>query len=85
MVGWGGTGETAQEVAKQVASQLKLYVDNNARILRSIGAELGQTHLAPWQQSRILSNHVLEFPEFREISLFDPSGRPVATVSPPSR
>jgi signal transduction histidine kinase len=85
----GGTEESVRlgnkRVAEQVASQLKLYIDNNARILRSIGAELGQTHLAPWQQSRILSNHVLEFPEFREISLFDPSGRPVATsrIGPP--
>ena len=67
------------EVAKQVASQLKLYVDNNARILRSLGEELSSTSLAPWQQSRILANHVLEFPEFREIAILDPSGRAVAT------
>jgi signal transduction histidine kinase len=66
-------------VAKQAASQLKQYVDNNARILRSIGEEIGGTELAGWQQSRILKNHVLEFPEFREISLFDSSGRPVET------
>jgi signal transduction histidine kinase len=67
------------EVAEQVASQLKLYVDNNARILRSLGEELSSTSLAPWQQSRILSNHVLEFPEFREISILDASGRAVVT------
>jgi signal transduction histidine kinase len=66
-------------VAKQAANQLKQYVDNNARILRSIGEEIGGTELAGWQQSRILKNHVLEFPEFREISLFDSSGRPVET------
>jgi signal transduction histidine kinase len=78
-----GTRTSVQQgnarVAEQVASQLKLYVDNNARILRSIGEELRETDLALWQQSRILSNHVLEFPEFREISLFDASGRVVAT------
>jgi signal transduction histidine kinase len=68
-----------QRVAEQVASQLKLYIDNNARILRSVGEELGQTNLATWQKNRILANHVLEFPEFREISLFDASGRPSAT------
>ena len=67
------------EVAEQVASQLKLYVDNNARILRSVGQELSATSLAPWQQTRILTNHVLEFPEFREISLLDASGRTIAT------
>jgi signal transduction histidine kinase len=66
-------------VAEQVAAQLTLYIDNNARILRSLGQELTETNLALWQQSRILRNHVLEFPEFRELSLFDASGRPVAT------
>jgi signal transduction histidine kinase len=67
------------EVAKQVAVQLNLYVDNNSRILRSLGGELSSTSLAPWQQTRILANHVLEFPEFREISLLDASGRTIAT------
>jgi hypothetical protein len=66
-------------VAEQVATQLKLYVDSNARALRSVGEELAGTSLAPWQQARILKNHVLEFPEFREITLFDGSGRPLAT------
>jgi signal transduction histidine kinase len=67
------------EVAEQVASQLKLYIDNNARILRSVGQELSATSLARWQQTRILTNHVLEFPEFRELSLLDASGRTIAT------
>jgi signal transduction histidine kinase len=67
------------EVAKQVASQVKLYVDNNARILRSAGEQLSATSLARWQQTRILTNHVLEFPEFREISILDASGRPIAS------
>src|SRR5688572_392199 len=67
------------EVAEQVASQVKLYIDNNARILRSAGEELNATSLAPWQQTRILTNHVLEFREFREISILDASGRTIAT------
>jgi signal transduction histidine kinase len=72
-------------VAAQAAAQLKLYIDNNARILRSLGQELTGTNLAPWQQTRILRNHVLEFPEFRELSLFDAGGRPLATsrIGPP--
>ena len=78
-----GTQNSVQEghlrIATQAAGQLKLYIDNNARILRSLGQELTETNLAPWQQSRILKNHVLEFPEFREISLFDASERPIAT------
>jgi signal transduction histidine kinase len=84
-----GTQNSVEEgnlrVAEQVAAQLKLYIDNNARVLRSLGQELTETNLALWQQSRILRNHVLEFPEFRELSLFDASGRPVATsrIGPP--
>ena len=79
----GGTRDSVNQgnlrVADQVASQLKLYIDNNARILRSLAQEIAGTDLEPWQQSRILKNHVLEFPELREISLFDASGRPLAT------
>jgi signal transduction histidine kinase len=67
------------EAAEQVASQIKLYVDNNARILRSAGQELSATGLERWQQTRILTNHVLEFPEFRELTLLDTSGRTIAT------
>jgi signal transduction histidine kinase len=66
-------------LAEQVSTQLKLYIDNNARVIRSVGLEIGGTNLAQWQISRVLKNHVLEFPEFREISLFDSSGRPLAT------
>ena len=32
-----------------------------------------------WQQDRILKNYVLDFPEFREITLFSPQGSVVAT------
>jgi signal transduction histidine kinase len=68
-----------ERVAQQVATQIKLYIDNNARILRSIAQELGATDLAAWQKRRVLANHVLEFPEFREITLFDAAGRVAAT------
>jgi signal transduction histidine kinase len=84
-----GTRESVNQgnmrLADQVADRVKLYVDNTARILKSLAQELGETALAPWQQSRILKNHVLEFPEFHEISLFDGGGRVVATsrVGPP--
>ncbi len=78
-----GTSESVREgnqrVAAQVGEQVRLYIDNNTRVLRSIGNELGDVQLEPWQQARILKNHVLDFPEFREISLFDSAGRPVAT------
>ena len=84
-----GTRESVNQgnmrLADQVADRVKLYVDNTARILKSVAQELGETSLAPWQQSRILKNHVLEFPEFHEISLFEGGGHVIATsrVGPP--
>ena len=78
-----GTHESVRngnlQVAEQVAERIRLYFDNNIRVLRATGTELVNTHLAAWQQSRVLRNHVLEFPEFREVSLFGEGGRLVAT------
>ena len=37
------------------------------------------TNLAQWQQDRILKNAVLDFPEFREITLYDAAGAQVAS------
>ena len=37
------------------------------------------TGLEPWQQSRILKDTVLDFPEFRELSIFDAAGKPLGT------
>ena len=72
-------GRGNQAVAEQVAVRIKLYFENNRRVLSSIGMEIGGTQLQMWQQVRILRNHVLEFPEFREISVFDGAGRVRAT------
>jgi signal transduction histidine kinase len=78
-----GTNDSVREgnhrVATQVAEQIDLYLRNNVRVLQSVGAELGASSLATWQQDRILKDYVLEFPEFREITLFDAAGRPLAT------
>jgi len=68
-----------QAVARQVAEQIELYFENNVRVLSSIGTEIRGTRLEEWQKRRILANHVLDFPEFREISLFDGGGRLRAT------
>ena len=57
---------------------ISLYFDNSRRVLASIGTEFRGTQLAQWQQERILRNHVLDFPEFREISVFDDGGRSCA-------
>jgi signal transduction histidine kinase/enamine deaminase RidA (YjgF/YER057c/UK114 family) len=72
-------GSGNQALAKQVAEQIELYLQNNVRVLSSIGTEIHGTRMEEWQKQRILTNHVLDFPEFREISLFDAGGRLRAT------
>jgi hypothetical protein len=47
--------------------------------LASIAGDLRGTQLEQWQQEEILRNHVLDFPEFREISIFDAGNRLRAT------
>lgn len=66
-------------VARQVAEQIELYVTGSVKILKAVGADLQQTGLERWQQDRILKNFVLQFTEFKELTLLDENGRP--TVS----
>src|SRR5437762_711637 len=66
-------------VATRAAEEIRRYVTSNAEIIKSLGANLQNTGLKPWQQERILRNYVLQFREFREITLFDERGRTVAT------
>ena len=68
-----------QKVATQVAEQISMYMQHNTRVLQSVGSELTSTGLTPWQQERILKDYVLQFPEFREITLFDTAAQPEAT------
>lgn len=78
-----GTEQSVREgnlrVAAQVAEQIKQYIVHNQRVLRSIGLELRAAGLEPWQQTRILKDYVLDFPELREISIFHAGGRLIAT------
>jgi signal transduction histidine kinase len=66
-------------VAQQIGEQINNYIVHNQRVLKSVGLELRTAGLQSWQQSRILKDHVLDFPEFREISFFDSGGRLIAT------
>ena len=63
-------------VARQVAARFRDYFENNRRILESIGSQLYGIQLADWQRQRVLSNHVMDFDELREISVVDAAGRP---------
>ena len=66
-------------VARQVSEQIDLYVTSSVKILKAVSADLQQTGLASWQQDRILKNYVLEFPEFKELTLLDENGKPEVT------
>jgi signal transduction histidine kinase len=68
-----------RKVAKQVSEQVSMYMQHNTRVLQSVGSELGATALASWQQDRILKDYVLQFPELREITIFDHASRPIGT------
>jgi hypothetical protein len=72
-------GAGNQAVAQQVAYRIELYFNNNIRVLSSIATQIRGTQLEPWQRERILRNHVLDFDEFREISVFDGRGDILAT------
>jgi signal transduction histidine kinase len=78
-----GTRESVREgnlrVAQQVATGIDHYIDHNTRVLRSVGLELRTTGMQHWQRTRVLKDYVLDFPEFREISLFNAAGEVVAT------
>src|SRR5581483_9793887 len=68
-----------QNVATRAAEEIRRYVVSNAELLKALAADLQDTGLQSWQQDRILKNYVLQFREFRELTLFDESGTVVAT------
>lgn len=68
-------------VARRATEQIQLYVVSSVKILKAVSADLQQTGLERWQQDRILKNFVLEFPEYRELTLLDESGHPTVSSS----
>ena len=68
-----------ENVARRVAEQIALYVQSNVDILQSVAGNLTNTNLARWQQDRILKTAVLDFPEFRKITLYDAAGSQLAS------
>jgi hypothetical protein len=68
-------------VARRAAEQIELYVTGSVKILKAVSADLEQTGLQRWQQDRILKNFVLQFPEYRELTLLDEDGHPVVSSS----
>src|SRR5687768_12665541 len=66
-------------VARQVAEQIELYVTGSVNILKAVAADLQQTALQQWQKDRILKNFVLQFPEFKELTLVGDDGVPMVS------
>ena len=62
-----------------VARQVEQYMASNVKVLQSVAAELRATELEVWQRERILKNYVLDFPEFRELTLFTADGEIAST------
>jgi signal transduction histidine kinase len=68
-----------QNVATRAAAEIRRYISTNAELLKALGADLQETGLQQWQQDRILKNYVLQFREFKEITLFDEAGQSLAS------
>ena len=68
-----------QNVAVRAAEEIRRYVVSNAELLKALSADLQDTGLTLRQQDQILKNYVLQFREFREITLFDESGATIAS------
>ena len=74
---WTGTRQSViagnLNVAARAAEEIDLYIDNNIKVLQALSTTLCNTRLQPWQQDRLVKDWALDFPEFREITLFDQS------------
>src|SRR5215208_512530 len=68
-----------QNVAVRAAEEIRRYVVTNAELLKALAADLQDTGLTTRQQDQILKNYVLQFREFREITLFDEQGAMIAS------
>src|SRR5882724_1472074 len=68
-----------QNVAVRAAEEIRRYVVTNAELLKALSADLQDTGLDRRQQDQILKNYVLQFREFREITLFDEQGAMIAS------
>src|SRR6267142_4342381 len=68
-----------RNVAVRAAEEIRRYVVTNASLLKALAADLQDTGLDTRQKDQILKNYVLQFHEFREITLFDERGAMLAS------
>lgn len=70
-------------VAKRAAEEIDLYVSNSLAILNALAQNLGRFNIPGNEQELMLSNYVLNFPEFGQIYITDKEGK--AIISTDSR
>jgi signal transduction histidine kinase len=68
-----------RNVAVRAAEEIRRYVVTNAELLKALAADLQDTGLTAAQQDQILKNYVLQFREFRELTLFDERGAAIVS------
>ena len=69
----------SQNVVVRAAEEIRRYVTTDADILKALAADLQNTGLTDQQKDQILKNYVIEFREFREVTLFAEDGTPIVT------
>src|SRR3954470_7042058 len=68
-----------QNVATRAAEEIRRYVTTDADILKALAADLQNTGLTDQQKDQVLKNYVIEFREFREVTLFAEDGTALVT------
>ncbi len=68
-----------RNVVTRAAEEVRRYIVTNANLLKALSADLQNTGLDQRQKDQILKNYVLEFREYREVTLFDQSGAAVVS------
>jgi signal transduction histidine kinase len=74
-----------QNVAARAAEEIRRYISSHAEILKSLAAEIQDTGLDQRQLQNVVTSHVLQFSEFREITLFNADGGVIVSsrIGPP--
>lgn len=68
-------------VAKRAAEEIDLYVINRVSILNALLQNLGRFQTPLKEQKMILSNYLLNFPEFKYICILDHRGKEIISVN----
>ncbi|MEW5802743.1 MAG: sensor histidine kinase [bacterium] len=73
--------EGNKHVAIGTAEQIELYVKNTHNILQGLASNINRIYLNKWQKEVIIRNFVINFDEFKKISIINSNGREVASSS----